>query len=139
MSKNKGKSKLSNNILFNANKHVFHCEKSLGTLFYGQPSLFLFDRYSLCLYVCIPFKQVHRLFRPLYLNKDYFIFEKGCGLFVWKKNEHITDNEEELLQEIRCMFTKSTSMPGRHAVSCSHSDLKAQNDSKDSDRSSGKN
>jgi hypothetical protein len=38
MSKNKGKSKLSNNVLFNANKHVFHCEKSLGTLFYGQPS-----------------------------------------------------------------------------------------------------
>jgi hypothetical protein len=40
MSKNKGKSKLSNNVLFNANKHVFHCEKSLGTLFYGQPSYF---------------------------------------------------------------------------------------------------
>jgi hypothetical protein len=38
MSKNRGKSKLSNNVLFNANKHVFHCEKSLGTLFYGQPS-----------------------------------------------------------------------------------------------------
>jgi hypothetical protein len=38
MSKNKGNSKLSNNVLFNANKHVFHCEKSLGTLFYGQPS-----------------------------------------------------------------------------------------------------
>jgi hypothetical protein len=39
MSKNRGKSKLSNNVLFNANKHVFHCEKSLGTLFYGQPSV----------------------------------------------------------------------------------------------------
>jgi hypothetical protein len=38
MSKNRGKSKLSNNVLFNANKHAFHCEKSLGTLFYGQPS-----------------------------------------------------------------------------------------------------
>jgi hypothetical protein len=38
MSKNRGKSKLSKNVLFNANKHVFHCEKSLGTLFYGQPS-----------------------------------------------------------------------------------------------------
>jgi hypothetical protein len=38
MSKNKGKSKLSKNVLFNANKHVFYCEKSLGTLFYGQPS-----------------------------------------------------------------------------------------------------
>jgi hypothetical protein len=38
MSKNRGKSTLSNNVLFNANKHVFHCEKSLGTLFYGQPS-----------------------------------------------------------------------------------------------------
>jgi hypothetical protein len=38
MLKNRGKSKLSNNVLFNANKHVFHCEKSLGTLFYGQPS-----------------------------------------------------------------------------------------------------
>jgi hypothetical protein len=37
MSKNRGKSKLSKNVLFNANKHVFHCEKSLGT-FYGQPS-----------------------------------------------------------------------------------------------------
>jgi hypothetical protein len=38
MSKNRGKSKLSN-VLFNANKHVFHCEKSLGTLFYGQPRI----------------------------------------------------------------------------------------------------
>jgi hypothetical protein len=38
MSKNRGKSKLSKNVLFNANKHVFYCEKSLGTLFYGQPS-----------------------------------------------------------------------------------------------------
>jgi hypothetical protein len=38
MSKNRGKSKLSNSVLFNVNKHVFHCEKSLGTLFYGQPS-----------------------------------------------------------------------------------------------------
>jgi hypothetical protein len=37
MSKNRGKSKLSKTVLFNANKHVFHCEKSLGTLFYGQP------------------------------------------------------------------------------------------------------
>jgi hypothetical protein len=37
ISKNRGKSKLSNNVLFNANKHVFHFEKSLGTLFYGQP------------------------------------------------------------------------------------------------------
>jgi hypothetical protein len=35
MSKNSGKSKLSKTILFNANKHVFHCEKSLGTLFCG--------------------------------------------------------------------------------------------------------
>jgi hypothetical protein len=35
MSKNRGKSKLSNNVLFNATKHVFHCEKLLGTLFYG--------------------------------------------------------------------------------------------------------
>jgi hypothetical protein len=42
MSKNKGKSELSKNVLFNANKHVFHCEKSLGTLFYGQSSYFLF-------------------------------------------------------------------------------------------------
>jgi hypothetical protein len=38
MSKNRGKSKLSKTVLFNANRHVFHCEKSLGTLFYGQPS-----------------------------------------------------------------------------------------------------
>jgi hypothetical protein len=38
MSKNRGKSKLSKNVLFNANKHVFHCEKSLGTFFYKQPS-----------------------------------------------------------------------------------------------------
>jgi hypothetical protein len=38
MSKNRGKSKLSKTVLFNANKHVFHCEKSLGTLVYGQPS-----------------------------------------------------------------------------------------------------
>jgi hypothetical protein len=38
MSKNRGKSKLSKTVLFNANKHVFHCEKLLGTLFYGQPS-----------------------------------------------------------------------------------------------------
>jgi hypothetical protein len=37
MSKNRGKSKLSKNVLFNANKHVFHCEKSLATLLYGQP------------------------------------------------------------------------------------------------------
>jgi hypothetical protein len=41
MSKNRGKSKLSNNVLFNANKHVFHCEKSLGTLFYGQPCIII--------------------------------------------------------------------------------------------------
>jgi hypothetical protein len=26
MSKNSGKSKLSKNVLFDANKHVFHCE-----------------------------------------------------------------------------------------------------------------
>jgi hypothetical protein len=38
MSKNSGKSKLSKNVLFNANKHVFHCENSLRTLFCGQPS-----------------------------------------------------------------------------------------------------
>jgi hypothetical protein len=38
MSKNRGKSKLSKNVLFNANKHVFNCEKSLATLFYGQLS-----------------------------------------------------------------------------------------------------
>jgi hypothetical protein len=38
MSKNRGKSKLSKNVLFNANKHVFHCEKPLASLFYGQPS-----------------------------------------------------------------------------------------------------
>jgi hypothetical protein len=38
MSKNRGKSKLSKTVLFNANKHVFHCEKSLGILVYGQPS-----------------------------------------------------------------------------------------------------
>jgi hypothetical protein len=42
MSKNRGKSKLSNNVLFNANKHVFHCEKSLGTLFYGQPCIYIY-------------------------------------------------------------------------------------------------
>jgi hypothetical protein len=40
MSKNRGKSKLFKTVLFNANKHVFHCEKSLGTLVYGQPSYF---------------------------------------------------------------------------------------------------
>jgi hypothetical protein len=39
MSKNRGKSKLSKTVLFNANKHVFHCEKSLGTLFYGHHPL----------------------------------------------------------------------------------------------------
>jgi hypothetical protein len=33
-----GKSKLSKNVLFNASKHVFHCENSLRTLFCGQPS-----------------------------------------------------------------------------------------------------
>jgi hypothetical protein len=44
MSKNRGKSKLSKNVLFNANKHVFHCEKSLGTFFYGQPSYFVKDK-----------------------------------------------------------------------------------------------
>jgi hypothetical protein len=43
MSKNRGKSKLSKNVLFNANKHVFHCEKSLATLFYGQPSYNFYD------------------------------------------------------------------------------------------------
>jgi hypothetical protein len=43
MSKNRGKSKLSKSVLFNANKHVFHCEKSLGTLFYGQSSYILFS------------------------------------------------------------------------------------------------
>jgi hypothetical protein len=37
MSKNRGKSKLSKNVLFNANKHVFHCEKSLGTFFTDNP------------------------------------------------------------------------------------------------------
>jgi hypothetical protein len=37
MSKNRGQSKLSKNVLFNANKHGFHCEKLLGTLFYGHP------------------------------------------------------------------------------------------------------
>jgi hypothetical protein len=42
MSKNKGKSKLSKSVLFNANKHVFHCEKSLGPLVYGQPSYFYY-------------------------------------------------------------------------------------------------
>jgi hypothetical protein len=40
MSKNRGKSKLFKNVLFNATKHVFHCEKSLATLFYGQPSYY---------------------------------------------------------------------------------------------------
>jgi hypothetical protein len=40
MSKKRGKSKFSKNVLFNTNKHVFRCEKSLGTLFYGQPSYF---------------------------------------------------------------------------------------------------
>lgn len=35
--KNIGKS-LSKSITFNANKHVFRCEKSPGTLFHGQPS-----------------------------------------------------------------------------------------------------
>jgi hypothetical protein len=44
MSKNRGKSKLSKNVLFNANKHVFHCEKSLATLFYGQPSYLVAKR-----------------------------------------------------------------------------------------------
>jgi hypothetical protein len=43
MSKNRGKSKLSKTVLFNANKHVFHCEKSLGTFFYGQPSYLEFQ------------------------------------------------------------------------------------------------
>jgi hypothetical protein len=43
MLKNRGKSKLSKTVLFNANKHVFHCEKSLGTLVYGQPSYFLLN------------------------------------------------------------------------------------------------
>jgi hypothetical protein len=38
MSKNSGKTKLSKNVLFNANKHVFHCENSLRTLFCGQTS-----------------------------------------------------------------------------------------------------
>jgi hypothetical protein len=49
MSKNRGKSKLSKTVLFNANKHVFHCEKSLGTLFYGQPSciyIYIYKRYT---------------------------------------------------------------------------------------------
>jgi hypothetical protein len=44
MSKNRGTSKLSKNVLFNANKHVFHCEKSLAILFYGQPSYFFFKK-----------------------------------------------------------------------------------------------
>jgi hypothetical protein len=39
MLKNRGKSKLSKTVLFNTNKHVFHCEKSLGTLVYGQPRI----------------------------------------------------------------------------------------------------
>jgi hypothetical protein len=38
MSKNSEKSKLSKNVLFSANKHVFYCENSLRTLFCGQPS-----------------------------------------------------------------------------------------------------
>jgi hypothetical protein len=53
MSKNKGKSKLSKNVLFNANKHVFHCEKSLGTLFYGQPSYMGFSEIAVCLDGCV--------------------------------------------------------------------------------------
>jgi hypothetical protein len=47
MSKNRGKSKLSKTVLFNANKHVFHWEKSLGTLFYGQPSYYIVDEEAL--------------------------------------------------------------------------------------------
>jgi hypothetical protein len=43
MSKNRGKSKLSKTVLFNVNKHVFRCEKSLGTFFYGQP-LYILNR-----------------------------------------------------------------------------------------------
>jgi hypothetical protein len=38
ISKNSGKSKLSKNVLLSANKHVFHCENSLRTLFCGRPS-----------------------------------------------------------------------------------------------------
>jgi hypothetical protein len=46
MPKNSGKSKVSKTVLFNANKHVFHCEKSWGTFFYGQPSyMYLTDAY----------------------------------------------------------------------------------------------
>jgi hypothetical protein len=48
MSKNRGKSKLSKNVLFNANKHVFHCEKLLGTFFYGQPSYIYTCMYIRC-------------------------------------------------------------------------------------------
>jgi hypothetical protein len=39
MSKNRGKSKLSKTVLFSANKHVFHCEKSLGPLFSDHPRI----------------------------------------------------------------------------------------------------
>jgi hypothetical protein len=45
MSKNRGKSK---NVLFNANKHVSHCEKTLGTFFYGQPSYFNVSSTHVC-------------------------------------------------------------------------------------------
>jgi hypothetical protein len=46
---------LSKNVLFNANKHVFHCENSLRTLFCGQPSYF---------YVLFIIKKLHG-FSPL--------------------------------------------------------------------------
>lgn len=42
--KNRKKSKFSKDEIFNRNRRVFYCEKSLGTLFYGQLS---------CVCVCV--------------------------------------------------------------------------------------
>jgi hypothetical protein len=76
MSKNRGKSKLSKNVLFNANKHVFHCEKSLGTFFYGQPSYNKRDIYQMKCKGCQQryIGQASRNFEIRY--KEYMLYDQ---------------------------------------------------------------
>jgi hypothetical protein len=68
MSKNRGKSKLSKTVLFNANKHVFNCEKSLGPLFYGPPS------YMMAL-ICVS-SLLHLSFEDVPCNGDKGLHKK---------------------------------------------------------------
>jgi hypothetical protein len=71
MSKNKGKSKLSKNVLFNASKHVFHCEKSLATLFYGQPSyIYIYIYIYITKWICYESELVWNMWIAMFLFED---------------------------------------------------------------------